>query len=212
MHLACIHRSHHIHVAPRIFSEVPGPHHLALRLRPEDHGDLQGDLPDEQSIKTHHIYVSFGLRPPIFSLYRLDYLHIYVYPFFNKVPGWGSVYSAEVRRQCITIVYDGILWNALVVVRASKQHGRVHTFHRSTSSVGVTGANDDFPITRAATELMHDLRRNFPLRFPLLCGFFRVSIHPSGPRLTAPRWVTASCRWVVMTLDLEERNSVQDER
>ena len=37
--------------------------------------------------------------------------------------------------------------------------------------------------TRAATELMHDLRRKNPLRFPLLCSFFHFFVHPSGPRL-----------------------------
>ena len=31
--------------------------------------------------------------------------------------------------------------------------------HRSTSSVGLAGADGEFPVTRAATELMHDLRR-----------------------------------------------------
>ena len=41
----------------------------------------------------------------------------------------------------------------------------------------------------------HDLRRKIPLRFPLLCGFFQFFIHPSGPRLAAPRWVKASFRW-----------------
>ena len=34
-----------------------------------------------------------------------------------------------------------------------------------------------------------------PLRFPLLCGFFHFIVHPSGPRLAAPRWVKASYRW-----------------
>jgi len=33
------------------------------------------------------------------------------------------------------------------------------------------------------------------LRFPLLCGFFHFIVHPSGPRLAAPRWVKASYRW-----------------
>ena len=50
--------------------------------------------------------------------------------------------ATEERRQCITIVYDDLLWNALVVERASKQF-----------------ADCEFPVTRAATELMHDLRR-----------------------------------------------------
>jgi len=60
---------------------------------------------------------------------------------------------------CVTIVYDDLLWNALVVERASKQFDHVHTFHRSTFSVGLAGADGEFPVTRAATELMHDLRR-----------------------------------------------------
>jgi len=34
-----------------------------------------------------------------------------------------------------------------------------------------------------------------PLRFPLLYGFFHFFVHPSGPRLAAPRWVRASYRW-----------------
>jgi hypothetical protein len=29
----------------------------------------------------------------------------------------------------------------------------------ATSSVGLVGADGEFPVTRAATELMHDLRR-----------------------------------------------------
>ena len=57
------------------------------------------------------------------------------------------------------IVYDDLLWNALVVERASKLFGHVHTFHRSTSSVWLAGADGEFPVTREATELMHDLRR-----------------------------------------------------
>jgi len=67
----------------------------------------------------------------------------------------------EERRQCITIVNDDLLWNALVVVvvRASKQYDHAHSFHQSTSSVGLAGADGDFPVTRAATELMHDSRR-----------------------------------------------------
>ena len=49
--------------------------------------------------------------------------------------------------------------------------------------MGLAGAEGEFPVTRAATELMHDLRRKNPLRFPLLCGFFHFFVHPSGPRL-----------------------------
>ena len=36
---------------------------------------------------------------------------------------------------------------------------------------------------------------NYPQRIPLLCGFFHFFVHPSGPRLAAPRWVKASYRW-----------------
>jgi len=53
-----------------------------------------------------------------------------------------------------------------------------------------------FPFTRAANELMHDLRRNNPLRVPLLFGFFHFCVHPtSGPRFAASWWVKASYRW-----------------
>jgi len=93
------------------------------------------------------------------------------------------------------IVYDDLLWNALVIERAPRQYGHAHTFYRSASSVGLAGAGGEFPVTRAATELMHDLRRKNLLRFPLLCGFFHFFVHPSGPRLAAPRWVKASYRW-----------------
>ena len=58
---------------------------------------------------------------------------------------WGSVFTVEERRQCISIAYDDLLWNALVVERASKQFDHVHTFHRSTSSVGLAGADGEFP-------------------------------------------------------------------
>ena len=34
---------------------------------------------------------------------------IFVYPFFNSMPGRGSVSTVEERRQCITIVYDDLL-------------------------------------------------------------------------------------------------------
>jgi len=61
---------------------------------------------------------------------RAHYRHIFVYPFFNSMPGRGSVSTVEERRQCITIFYDDLLWNALVVERASKQFDHVHTSHR----------------------------------------------------------------------------------
>ena len=96
------------------------PHHG--HLRPEGHGDLQGGLRDERSIKSHHIYVPNGLRPPFFALYYPHYHHIFVYPFFNSVPGRGSVSTADERRQCSIIVYGDLLWNALVVERASNSN------------------------------------------------------------------------------------------
>jgi len=108
-------------------------------------------------------------------------------PFFNSMPGRGSVSTVEERRQCITIVNDGSLWNALMVERASKHYGHLHTFHRSTSSVGLAGADGKFPVTRAATELMHACEETIHKVFLLLCGFFLVSVHPSGPRLAASR-------------------------
>jgi len=75
------------------------------------------------------------------------------------VPGRGSVSTMDERRQCSIIAYDDLWWNALVVERESKQYDHAHTVHRSTSSVGLVGADGEFPVTRAATELMHDLRR-----------------------------------------------------
>ena len=75
---------------------------------------------------------------------------------------------------CITIVYDDLLWNALVVERALKHFDHVHTFHRSTSSVGLAGADGEFPVTRAATELMHDLRRKKHYDFPCFVASFIV--------------------------------------
>ena len=120
---------------------------------------MRGGLRDEQSIKSNHTYVPSGLRPPSFALHYPYYHHIFVYPFFNSVPGRGSISTVDERRECSIIVYDDLLWNALVVERASKQYGHANTFHRSTSSVGLADANGEFPVTRAATELMHNLRR-----------------------------------------------------
>jgi len=170
-------------------------------------------LPGEQSIKTHHISVSFGLRPPICKLYRLHYVHISVYPFFNSVLGRGSVFTAEERRQCIAIVYDDILRNALLVERASKHYGSVHTFRRSTFPVGLVGVVGEFPDTCVATELMHGLRRKFPYDSPCSVACFQVCVLPYEPRLAALHWLKASHR-----LEWEDRGlgavrkSVQDER
>ena len=80
---------------------------------------MGGGGADEWGIQIHHIYVSFGLRPPICTLYRLHCLHIFIYPFFSSVPSRGSVFTAEERRQCIALINDELLWNALLVERAS---------------------------------------------------------------------------------------------
>ena len=87
------------------------------------------------------------------------------------MPGRGSVSTVEERRQCITIVYDDLLWIALVVERASKQFDHVHTFHRSTSSVGLAGADGEFPVTSAATELRHDRDEIIHLVSPCFVAF-----------------------------------------
>ena len=71
-----------------------------------------------------------------------------------------------------------------------------------TSSVGLAGADGEFPVTRAATELMHACEETIHYVFPLLCGFFLVSVHPRGPRLAASRWVKASYRWSGFDLGL----------
>jgi len=87
------------------------------------------------------------------------------------MPGRGSVSTVEERRQCITIVYDDLLWNALMVEGASKHYDHVHTFHRSTSSVGLAGADGEFPVTRAATELMHAFEETIHYDFPCFVAF-----------------------------------------
>ena len=108
-----------------------------------------------------------------------------------------QVYTADERRQCSIIVYGDLLLNALLVERASKQYDHAHTFHRSTSSVGLAGVDGEFPVTRAATEFMHGCVGKKSLQSPLLCGFFHFFVHPSGHWLAAPRWVKASYRWRV---------------
>ena len=67
------------------------------------------------------------------------------------MPRRGSVFTADEWRQCSI---------TSLVERAPKQYDHAHTFHRLTSSVGLAGAGGEFPVTHAATELMHDLQRN----------------------------------------------------
>ena len=52
-----------------------------------------------------------------------------------------------------------------------------------------------FPSPAQQLNLCMICEEKIPLRFPLLCGFFHFIVHPSGPRLAAPRWVKASYRW-----------------
>jgi len=57
------------------------------------------------------------------------------------------------------------------VERASKHYGHVHTFHRSTSSIGFAGADGEFPVTRAATKLKHDYEETTKYTFPCFVAF-----------------------------------------
>ena len=52
-----------------------------------------------------------------------------------------------------------------------------------------------FPSPAQPLNLFMIYEEKNPLRFPLLYGFFHFFVHPSGPRLAAPRWVRASYRW-----------------
>jgi len=52
-----------------------------------------------------------------------------------------------------------------------------------------------FPSPAQPLNLCMICEEKIPPRFPLLCGFFRFIVHPSGPRLAAYRWVKASYRW-----------------
>ena len=52
-----------------------------------------------------------------------------------------------------------------------------------------------FPTPAQPLDLCMICEEKHPLRFPLLYGFFHFCVHPSGPRLAAPRWVKASYRW-----------------
>jgi len=57
------------------------------------------------------------------------YLRLPLLQQHARSAGRSSVSTVEERRQCITIVYGDLFWNALVVERASKQFDHVHTFH-----------------------------------------------------------------------------------
>ena len=87
------------------------PHHGPLR--PEGHVDLRGGLRDERSIKSHHIYVPDGLRPPFIALYYPHYRHIFVYPFFISIGvqflPWmrgGSAVSSSTATYCGMLLWS----------------------------------------------------------------------------------------------------------
>jgi len=56
-------------------------------------------------------------------------------------------------------------------LRCSCGRDHVHTFHRSTSSVGLAGADGEFPVTRAATKLMHTCEETIHCVFPCFVAF-----------------------------------------
>jgi hypothetical protein len=185
----------HTHTLSSIFFNDGPPvvlakdsHHSTMALRPEGHGDSQGGLPDERSIQFHHIYVPNGLRLPFFALLCPHYRHIFVYPFFNSMPGRGSVSTVEERRQCITIVYDDLFW--------SREHRSSMTMCMPSIDQllrwGSRVLTVSFPSPAQPLNLCMIYEEKNPLRFPLLCGFFHFFVHPSGPRLAAPRWVKVS--------------------
>ena len=135
--------------------------------------------------------ISIAQQPEFWKYYR----HIFVYPFFNSMPGRGSVFTVEERRECITIVYDDLLWNALVTERAPKQFDMYIPSIDQLPRLGSRVLTVSFPSPAQPLNLCMICEEKHPLRFPLLCGFFHFFVHPSGPRLAAPRWVKASYRW-----------------
>jgi len=58
-----------------------------------------------------------------------------------------------------------------LIVECSCGRDHVHTFHRSTSSVGLAGADGEFPVIRAATELMHDREETIHCISPCFVAF-----------------------------------------
>jgi len=95
-----------------------------------------------------------------------------------------------------TATYNGMLLRSREHLSSMAMHmPSIDQLPRWGSRILTVSFVDKFPVTRAATKLMHDLQKKMPLRFPLLCGFFHFFVHPSGPRLAAPRWVKASYRW-----------------
>ena len=112
--------------------------------------------------------------------------------------------TGEERRQCIAIVYDDILRNALLVESASKHYGSVHTFRRSTSPVRLVGVVGELeliqtqmaqkPMLRAEVEMRvrcankasaeaRDLRSTRSTRQRSKCAFQRAVLPLSHKRL-----------------------------
>ena len=88
-------------------------------------------------------------------MYQTVYENHFTHSFIHITAISTFTFSSEV----LLVGVQFLSWGALVVERASKQYGHAHTFYRSTFSVGLAGADCEFPVIRAATELMHDLRR-----------------------------------------------------
>jgi len=146
-------------------------HHIYVSF---GHGDSQGDLPDERSMKTHRIYVSFGLRLPIYTFYSLHCLHIFVFHFFISGFSQASVLTAKDRRKCIAIIYDSILWSALLECSFSRESIKLLWpciyLPSLNLPVRLVSAVGEFPDTCEATEIMHGLRRKNSLWIPVLCS------------------------------------------
>jgi len=77
------------------------------------------------------------------------------------IPYPSTIERLGFRWELSSGVVVGMGWYIYVVA---------HIFRRSTSPVRSVGAVGEFPDTCVATELIHGLRKEFPLHFPLLCS------------------------------------------
>ena len=122
-------------------------------LRPEGHGDLRGGLRDERSqmVYDHH-FSHYIIHITAISSFTPSSTACPVgVQFLPWMRGGSALLSS-------TTTYCGMLLRSREH-RSSMAMHIPHTFHRSTSSVGLAGADGEFPVAHAATELMHDLRR-----------------------------------------------------
>jgi len=138
-----------------------------------------------------------------FALYYPHYRHIFVYPFFNSMPGrvqflprmrGGSAVSSSTTTYC-----GMLLW--------SREHRSSKTMHIPSIDQlprwGSRVLTVSVPSPAQQLNLCMICEEKMPLRFPLLCGFFHFIVHPSGPRFAAYRWVKASYRWSGYDFGLE---------